>query len=567
MKTFDNSTRQTSTLPSQASDNKYISFFNDCPDGMFCINLDGLFTDVNPALTLLSGYTRQELINTLFLDLVLPENLDKTIAKFGQVAKGLTQHLEICLIHKNGQSIHTAITVIPIKSNNQIIGTHGMIRDITARITSNERLQKMFACDPLTRLPNRNQFANHLKQELSKISAEVATLAVMFINLDRFKTINDTLGHGTGDQILKLIAHRLRNCINSKDLLSRLGGDEFLIGIKRRNIGEITQLADNILLAMTEPVVFGGHELGLTASIGISLANRHNATDDLSMIRYSDIAMHRAKARGGNCHQFYSKTMGQTAMRRMHMERTFKKALAQSEFEVYYQPQVNLDINRIVGVEALVRWNHPLLGLISPLEFIPIAEENSFIIPLGKWILETACNQFRHWIDQGFELTRLSVNISVVQLYQQNFCQLVIDSLEKTGLDPAYLELEITETKMLNFNCVKNKLQILREKGVKIAIDDFGTGYSPLSHLSQISIDTLKIDRGFIQNICNNSKDQAIVESIINMAQMMQLNIIVEGVETLEQLLLLQEHNLKEVQGFYFSPPVPIKELEKLLIA
>ena len=254
-------------------------------------------------------------------------------------------------------------------------------------------------------------------------------------------------------------------------------------------------------------------------------------------------------------------------MRKLLMERTFTRALAGSEFAIYYQPQYDIETNQIIGAEALVRWNHPHLGLISPLEFIPLAEESNFIVPLGNWILENACTQFRQWLEQGHQLTRLSVNISVVQLYQDDFYQNIISILEKTGLDPSYLELEITESKTLNYDSVKYKISSLREKGVRIAIDDFGTGYSPLSHLQQISIDTLKIDRGFIRNICQNYKDQVIVQSIVKMARMMYLNIIVEGVENLNQLLLLQAHNLKEAQGYYFSPPLKTKEFEKLLIA
>ena len=252
-------------------------------------------------------------------------------------------------------------------------------------------------------------------------------------------------------------------------------------------------------------------------------------------------------------------------MRRIELEAALKDAFAQSQFLLHYQPQIDLELCRIVGVEALVRWNHPELGMVPPLEFIPLAEKTGMIVPLGEWILTAACQQFRVWLDQGCTLSRLSVNISVSQFNQSNFCDQVLAILEETGLDPGYLELEITESQLLNVEAVMNKIQMLRARGIKIAIDDFGTGYSPLSHLRQISIDTLKIDKGFIQEISYNTRDRVIVQTIISMARMMRLNLIAEGVETHEQLQFLGQYSLREVQGYYFSPPLPNYELEKLL--
>lgn len=567
MTTFDHSATQACNSVNQFRMNTYISFFNHCSEGMFCINQDGFFTEVNPALINLCGYSEEELINTLFLDLVLPEDLGETITLFEKVKQGYTETFEVCLLHKNGRRIHTNVTAIPTIFQGKLLGIHGLVTDITEKISVHESLQEMSSCDQLTRLPNRNQLSIHLKQNLARLESEELNIAVLYLNLDRFKLVNDTLGHGTGDQILKLIAYRLRNSITASDFVSRLGGDEFLITLTRKTSSEIEAVANAILQNISEPIFFSGHDLIITASIGICLANQGNIMDEFSLIRFANIAMSYAKRSGGNCYKLYSKTMGKVAMRKLLMERTFTRALAGSEFAIYYQPQYDIETNQIIGAEALVRWNHPHLGLISPLEFIPLAEESNFIVPLGNWILENACTQFRQWLEQGHQLTRLSVNISVVQLYQDDFYQNIISILEKTGLDPSYLELEITESKTLNYDSVKYKISSLREKGVRIAIDDFGTGYSPLSHLQQISINTLKIDRGFIRNICQNYKDQVIVQSIVKMARMMNLNIIVEGVENLDQLLLLQAHNLKEAQGYYFSPPLKTKEFEKLLIA
>lgn len=556
---FVKTTRQNSFF-----EHRYKSFCQHSPDGIFSLSLEGVFTDVNPALVDLCGHSKIQMIERSYTDYIPTERLNENIALIQLTKKGSVQHIQTEFLHVDGHFIQIDLTTIPIIVDQEVLGIQGIIKDVSNESARQNQIEEMTYYDPLTKLPNRNLFNIRLKELLEQTDDNHCQLALLFIDLDRFKLVNDTLGHSAGDQLLKVVAHRLKENLNEEAFVARLGGDEFVLVLGETDQPEAAIIAQTIIKAIAKPIRINEQNFLITPSIGISL-HPHDGNDPSMLVRSADIAMYQAKEKGRNCYQFYLQSMGEQTKRKLEMERALRESLINNDFILHYQPQVDLELDRITGLEALVRWEHPLLGLIPPLEFIPLAEETGLIVPLGEWILRAACQQFHLWLERGCSLTRLSVNISVIQFDQDNFCQRVIEILEETELDPEYLELEITESQMLNFDSVIDKIKNLRSKGVKIAIDDFGTGYSPLSHLRQIGIDTLKIDKGFITNICNNPRDKVIVQSIVYMAQMMKLNLIAEGVETAEQLKLLVGENLKEVQGFYFSRPLPFLELESLL--
>lgn len=543
---------------------RYSSLFHNNPDGMFCCTIDTALVEVNSSLTRFCGYNRSELLHRCLTELILPECQDNLANVLTAVKQGAVKRFHVGLLHKNGEQLYAEMTAIPIIINKKVVGIHGIIRDVTNELRIQQSAEKAKFYDPLTKLPNRILLYRHLQQAILKHNPD-RILAVMVLDLDRFKVINDTLGRDFGDQLLCQIAERMRAELTSSDFIARLVGDEFVIVIKRNSEVELEQFCQTLQQEIAAPMEISGHRFAITASGGICRLSDSEPEVD-ALIRCASIALYQAKQGSRGSLVYYTPEFGLHTMRSIQLESALKDALAKSQFLLHYQPQIDLDSGRIIGVEALVRWNHPELGMVPPLEFIPAAERTGMIVPLGEWILTAACQQFRVWLDQGCTLSRLSVNISVTQFNQSNFCEQVLSILEETGLDPGYLELEITESQLLNVEAVINKIQKLRARGVKIAIDDFGTGYSPLSHLRQIAIDTLKIDKGFIEEITTNNRDRVIVKTIINMARLMQLNLIAEGVETFEQLHFLDQHSLREVQGYYFSPPLPNYELEKLLV-
>jgi len=544
---------------------RYSSFFHNNPDGMFCSCLDTTLIDVNAALVRLTGYGRDELLNRPLKDLILRESIDDLLNALAAVKQGMVKRFHACLVQKDGTQLYAEMTIIPIVINKRVVGVHGIIREVGEEYKIQQSIHNLKYYDPLTKLPNRSLLYKHLQSIISQLRPAPKLTAVCALDLDRFHVINDSYGRDAGDQVIQITAQRIQNYLEANDFAAHIASDEFVIIIHRATEEEIIQSAQAIQERIGVPIQLPHNKCTLTASVGICLLTDCEPDVD-TIIRCANIALYQAKKHGGNSIQFYSQAMGQYSLRQIELELALKDALAKSQFLLYYQPHIDLNLRRIVGVEALVRWNHPDLGLISPHEFIPLAEKTGLIVPLGEWILTAACQQFRLWLDQGCALSRLSVNISVAQFDQEGFCDKVLGILEETGLDPGYLELEITESQLLNFERVINKIQILRARGIRIAIDDFGTGYSPLTHLRQLAIDTLKIDKGFIQEVCTNTRDRVIVQTIVNMAKMMQLNLIVEGVETNEQLSFLGAQRLREVQGYYFSPPLPQHEIEKLLL-
>jgi diguanylate cyclase (GGDEF)-like protein len=456
--------------------------------------------------------------------------------------------------------------IIHFKSWNDVVRVH--ISDITKQKQSEELISYQIHFDNLTDLPNRKYLHDHLFAITENLQGKQQRFAILFLDIDRFKLINDSLGHGIGDLLLKAVSDRLKASIKKGDLLVRWGSDEFAIVTKKiESTDSVVQVAENIIQTLTLPFVCGGHELHVTTCIGVSIYPDHN-TDVEELIRNADMAMYRAKANGQNIFQFYIPNMQEQSFQKLIMENNLRRALENEELETYYQPQVDLLTNKIVGLEVLLRWKHVTLGSISPGKFIPLAEETGLIISMGSWVLRHSCLQAIAWQKMGLAPIQIGVNLSIKQLQQKDFLASLKQILEETNFDPHYLELEITEGIMMDN--VQEKIKILhqfREMGIKLSIDDFGTGYSSLSYLKNLPVDTLKIDRAFIEYIAHNEQDQAIVTSLINLSHSLKLVVIAEGAETKEQVDLLRTFGCNQVQGYFFYKPLPADEIETLLRA
>jgi len=438
--------------------------------------------------------------------------------------------------------------------------------DITARIKAESEIQQLINYDTLTGLPNRNLLHDRLKLSIAQAARDQHLVGILILDLDRFKGINDTLGHRAGDKLLMTVSKRLAACVRDSDTLARLGGDEFVVVLNNVLHEEaITIVSKKILAIISEPIYIDGHEIYTTVSIGIAVYPM-NGEDSHTLLKHADLAMYQAKELDRNNFQFFSREMNIKVLERMMLENSMRKALEREEFFLVYQPQVDARSRRIVGMEALLRWNHPDLGLLVPDRFIYLAEETGFIIPIGEWVLRTACRQNKQWQDMGYEPMRVAVNLSGKQFDQLQLDESIAAILLETGLDPKWLEIEITESAIMkNPELSIGMLRKLKEMGITLAIDDFGTGYSSLSYLKHFPIRRLKIDRSFVRDIITNPDDAAIAEIIIAMAHTLKLDVIAEGVETRAQMEFLSFHNCVEMQGYLFSRPVRTEEFSKLL--
>ena len=427
-------------------------------------------------------------------------------------------------------------------------------------------IQDMATHDSLTGLPNRASLSDTLQQALNKAERNKHRLAIFFIDLDNFKSINDTLGHPTGDQLLREMARRLRASVRDSDLVARLGGDEFVVMVEA--VGDkasLGLLAAKILATISEPAQLQGHEVKVTGSIGIATFPVDGA-DVPTLLANADMAMYRAKAQGRARSSEYSADLGEDAVERFEIEKDMRSGMQNNEFRLYYQPKIGFSTGKMLGVEALIRWHHPTMGVLGPDRFIPIAEATNFIIPLGKWVIEEACRQSKAWQDAKMPLFPIAVNLSVNQLSDQSLAKHVSEALRNTGANPAMIELEITETAIMrNLDEAVVILESFRALGVRLAIDDFGTGYSSLAYLKQLPVDTLKVDRAFVKDLPHNRDDLAITRAVIAMAHGLSMKVVAEGVEEKEQFDTLRDEGCDEFQGFYCSPAMQSHDLETLL--
>ncbi len=453
----------------------------------------------------------------------------------------------------------------------------GTVQDITERQRAAERIRKLAYFDSLTGLPNRESFGEQLTKSIALASRYDRALAVLYLDLDDFKRVNDTLGHNVGDVLLKQVADRVLNAVRASDSVTymasreedepaaRLGGDEFAVVLSElRGADDAVTVAQRIVELLSQPFTLGAQEVFTSTSVGISVYPR-DGKDAESLLKYADTAMYSAKRGGKNRYEFFDEAMNVAAQRRLLMDNQMRKALENGEFFLLFQPQMDVPTGQIDGAEALLRWQNPELGRIEPVEFIPLAEENGLIIPIGEWVLQNACAQMKHWLDHAVNLSRVAVNISVLQFVQKDFVALVGQILEDSGLAPKYLELEITESLLAkDVEGAIKTLQELKQLGVHISIDDFGTGYSSLNYLKSFPVDRLKIDRSFVKDILSSPDDDAIVSAVIGLAASLRLGVVAEGVETEAQLGVLRSKNCDEIQGYYLSRPIPAQEVPGL---
>jgi diguanylate cyclase (GGDEF)-like protein/PAS domain S-box-containing protein len=537
-------------------------------DSIMITDRRGVIEYVNPAFVHTTGFTPAEAIGRT-PSIVKSGRHDEAFYRemWGTILAGGVYRDVMINRRKDGSLYYEEKTITPLKSESGEI-THfvSSAKDITERMQVQERLQYLAHHDDLTRLPNRVLFLDRLSQALIRAHFHHRILAVLFLDLDHFKNINDSLGHNVGDQFLEATAVRLASCVREGDTVARLGGDEFAVLLEDiAHIEDISMVARKVLAAFASPFTVEAHELYLTTSIGVSLYPDDGA-DGHTLLKHADAAMYRAKELGRNNFQFYSADMSARAFERLTLETHLRHALERREFVLHYQPQVDVTSGRMVGVEALIRWQHPEFGLLGPQQFITLAEETGLIVPIGEWVTRTACEQVRAWREAGLGSIGVAVNLSGRQFNEPDFVDRMVRLVADSGMEAGLLEFELTEgTIMKNAPQTVDKLLALSNLGVRFAIDDFGTGYSSLSYLSRFPIHTLKIDRSFAQNAPRDANDAEIVKTIIAMARSLKLAVIAEGVEEAEQLALLRSQGCAVMQGYHFCRPVPAEEITRLL--
>jgi PAS domain S-box-containing protein len=548
------------------------SVMQSSTSAIIVMNLDGRVVMVNRKGCELTGRTEEELVGSAAISHFAPDSRNDVAEKLQLLhtdSRGSTE-FDATIINASGDGIPIACGAAPFSKENRVAGFVISAEDITLRKEAEDRIRHLAYFDNLTGLPNRMLFHDRLACTLSYAARYSNLAAVIFIDLDNFKLVNDTLGHRVGDLLLQEVALRLQNCTRKTDVLchygddppqemvARLGGDEFTILLtKIRQSEDAVRVVQRIFTAVNEPFRLDGHELYVTMSIGISIYPT-DGTDMETLLRHADTAMYHAKSLGRNTYQFYRPSMNESAMARLQLESSLYRALEHEEFELYYQPQRTLRDNRITSMEALIRWNNPDLGMLYPEQFIPIAEETGIITPITDWVLQAACRQNRQWHERGFSDMRVSVNISAHLFKNDKLPGMVERALETAALPSRYLELEITESVMLhNMDHVTRQLQLLKAMGVFISIDDFGTGYSSFNYLKLLPIDSVKIDRSFIHDLLVSSENMAIIKAIIAAAHTLELTVVAEGMESPEQLTLLERHGCDQGQGHLVSRPVP----------
>lgn len=545
------------------------SVFMHAAEAIFILDRDFRFLSINPGFTQISGYTEAETIGVSITD---TRNRHPSVAaSYQQIARALEKdgewQGEFTDYRKSGEAFPQWLHLSAVRDDaGQVTHYIGLFNDMTARREAEERLRYLSNYDKLTGFANRNLFRDRLHASISKARDANHQVALLYIDLDRFRQINDTLGHETGDELLRKAGKRISSVDASVDTISRIGGDEFTVIVDDyRDRAALEHYCERIIAELRRPFRIGEHELLLGASIGISVFPE-NGRELQILLNHADIAMHQAKRLGGNTVRFYTSDLRAASIEQLNLETSLRKAIFRDEFVVHYQPKMCLRTNRITGVEALVRWMHPSLGLLHPGEFIPLAEETGLVSAIGELVLDKACRQAQQWKESGLGNIRTSVNIPAHQVRKGNLVQVIKRVLDNTGLDPHLLELELTESALMDD--VENVLAMLNELralGIEIALDDFGTGYSSLSYLKRFPIDTLKIDQAFVRDIGTSPDDEAITRAIIAMAHSMNMEVVAEGVETDVHLDFLRREGCDFIQGYLLSRPIPDQDLSLML--
>ncbi|MDC8760842.1 putative bifunctional diguanylate cyclase/phosphodiesterase [Janthinobacterium fluminis] len=541
------------------------------PDTFFRLNKDGVYLDYEQGHDAGAVFSEADCVGKHISEVLPADIAERLLLQMRAVLD--TQHIRSVdyELTRLDSTQHFETRLVTTGSDEVL----GLVRDISERKRTEEQIRRLAYCDSLTGIPNRQAFLETLERELARSRTGNRKFAVLFMDLDAFKRINDTLGHNVGDQLLQAVSERLRDTIRPRDLVSRaeqhnnlarLGGDEFTILIPDlERVENALNVAHRVKEAMRRPFLIDAHEIFVTASIGISLYPEDGADCD-SLLKYADTAMYHAKNCGKNNAKLYSSSLTMQIMSHVKLEVGLRKALKNDELYLLYQPQIDVASTQIVGVEALVRWRHPEHGVISPTEFIPLAEETGLIVPIGEWVLRTACLQAKTWQKNGKRALRMAVNLSAKQFKDENLTQIVMSALADSGLDAHLLELELTEgTLMDDAKATLATLEQLRAIGVYLSIDDFGTGYSSMNYLKRFDVRALKIDRSFISGLPQDSENAAITRAIIAMAHGLRMVVVAEGVETGEQLLLLEQYGCDMVQGYYLGHPSPHESISLML--
>ena len=546
---------------------------NSAGEGIFGLDLQGKTTFINPAAARMTGWDIDELSGQRLHDFLHHSKPDGTpypseecpIYAVFKTGATLSRDNEV-FWRKDGTHFPVEYVSTPIVEGDKILGAVVTFKDITERKALEKKLQYQAFHDPLTDLPNRALFMDRLGHALARAGQQASEVAVLFTDLDNFKVINDSLGHKAGDQLLVAVAERLKACLRPVDTVARLGGDEFTLLLEGvTGVSDAARVAERIAQELRAPFALEAQEVFATTSTGIAVSSSAQG-QPTDLLRHADLAMYRAKSKGKACYEVFEPSMSIDALERLELETELRRALGREELRVYYQPEILLESGDIVGMEALVRWEHPEHGLLLPQEFLPIAEESNLIMPIGQWVLREACKQLRTWQEQYPNIAPLvmGVNLSTREFFQPS---LIAEILRETVVDPRTLQLEITEGAVAYDNAqnANNTLWNLKTLGVQLAIDDFGMGYSSLSYLKRFPVDLLKIDRSFVRELGKDLKDTKIVAAIIHLARALDLKVIAEGVETAEQVEQLRKMECDMVQGSYFSKPLPSGAVSDLL--
>jgi diguanylate cyclase (GGDEF)-like protein/PAS domain S-box-containing protein len=559
--------RKVTEMSLRVSEEKLRSLHDLSPFGIALSDSTGRFLQTNQAIEIITGYTQAEILNTNWWDWAVDDGDEHQRRRIeGSLASGRFGPLEKELTRKDGSKVPVQLTGIMVTASDGSRLMWTMVEDIADRKRAEQRISFLAYHDALTGLDNRVRLRERLTQALTQAAANHARVAVMLLDVDRFKAINDSLGHDVGDRVISEFAHRVRAAVRDCDIVARLGGDEFVVVLAplRRDV-PLTELLDGLFEQLRGSIRIDGASVNLTVSAGVSLFPEHGK-DPPALLKSADVAMYAAKAQGRDAYRLFTPAMAEATDRSLQLEAELRDALTRNELVLHYQPQVDTRTGRPTGLEALLRWNHPRLGLISPALFIPIAEETRLIVSIGEWVMRTACTDMKAWLDQGGEPLTLAVNVSPVGFAHEDLAERIARSLAQTGLPPQLLEVEITESlAMRDPDVAARNLARLKQLGIRIALDDFGTGHSSLARLKMLDIDRLKIDRSLIGDCTANAYDAALCRASIALGRALGLEVVAEGVETQAQWQLLAQEQCGTVQGFLFAEPMPAPEVFEFL--
>ncbi|WEH07803.1 EAL domain-containing protein [Alicyclobacillus fastidiosus] len=550
----------------EESKQRYRSLFYNSPNAVFSLDLNRNFSSLNSKMVALCGYEADELIGKPFSTIVSEECQSDAVKLHRVALEDPSQSIELSIRRKDAKIVDINLYEMPIVVNSETIGVYGVAKDISDQKRSEQIIHHMAFYDTLTGLANRALLTKTIEDAIEDLRHHDRSLALLFLDLDNFKSLNDTKGHSVGDQFLKQVAERLRTCVSStKDLICRLGGDEFVVLLPTvTNCTEVRNVACKILNSFEKPWYLEDEKLVFTASVGIAMtSDSHQSAERL--IRNADIAMYEAKRKGKNTYQYFDQKLNERIHRRFEIEKSLRRALECEEFKLLFQPQIDTVTKAITGAEALIRWEHPELGLVSPGEFIDVAEDSGLIVPIGKWVIREVCAYIKKWIDAGVPLVRVSLNVSPRQFQDENFVDYFTQVLSETRVSGKWIGVEITECGIIqDVQYAQKTIMELRKMGIAIDIDDFGTGYSSFSYLMDFPVDKIKIDQAFVKDM-HIEKAGAIVKSVISLAHNLNMLSIAEGVETEKQSTLLASYGCDEQQGYFFHGPVDEVEFIGLL--